>query len=283
MRLETARLPNKEFLLEALRGNFQGLQRALVFSAHPDDEIIGTGALIGRLRDQNPVFIEITDGAPRDLEDARAHGFKTRQEYAQARREELLTALRAAGLISPCLIEMGVPDKEACFHLAGTAKIIFSLIKEIRPEIILTMPYEGGHPDHDSTAFCVHAARKLLEGESFEPPPIVEFTSYYAGPDGEMRFDFLRGEESYGVENTLSPEEVALKKKMAACFRTQEKVLAPFPLNVERFREAPLYDFTRPPHEGKLYYENYNWGIMGAPWRELARKALEELHIKGAI
>jgi len=273
----------KRFLLERLRGDFDTPPGALIISAHPDDEIIGAGALTGRLREQAPVFIEVTDGAPRDLEDARAHGFRGRQGYARARREELLTALKAAGIISPSLVELGVPDKEASFHLAGTAKRIFSLIKEIRPEIILTMPYEGGHPDHDATAFAVHAARKLLEKEFIEAPPIIEYASYHAGPEGGMHFDFLKREECYSVERHLSPEEAAFKKRLAACFRTQEKALAPFPLDIERFREAPLYDFTRPPHEGTLYYENYNWGVKGAKWRELAKKALKELRLRGPI
>ena len=34
-----------------------------------------------------------------------------------------------------------------------------------------------------------------------------------------------------------------------------------FPIAIERFRPAPDYDFTQPPHEGRLFYENYDWGM----------------------
>jgi hypothetical protein len=61
-------------------------------------------------------------------------------------------------------------------------------------------------------------------------------------------------------------------------FRTQVKPLEPFMLaNCERFRIAPEYDFLHPPLAGRLFYENFDWGVDGAEWRELARQALCEL------
>jgi hypothetical protein len=44
-------------------------------------------------------------------------------------------------------------------------------------------------------------------------------------------------------------------------------------LESERFRFAPRYDFNAPPHQGKLYYENCDWGVTGETWRNLAEKA----------
>jgi hypothetical protein len=35
-------------------------------------------------------------------------------------------------------------------------------------------------------------------------------------------------------------------------------------------RPAPLYDFTKPPHAGKLWYESLGWSMTGRRWRELA-------------
>jgi hypothetical protein len=61
-------------------------------------------------------------------------------------------------------------------------------------------------------------------------------------------------------------------------FRTQERTLQPFTRpEVERFRVAPQYDFTRPPHEGRLWYENFNWGTDGATWRKMASQTLNEI------
>jgi len=46
---------------------------------------------------------------------------------------------------------------------------------------------------------------------------------------------------------------------------------------MERFRAAPVYDFTQAPHPGKLFYENFDWGMTGERWRDLAAEALNEL------
>src|SRR4051794_11208733 len=53
-----------------------------VIVAHPDDETISCGAQLGRL--QGVTLIVVSDGAPRNLIDAHAHGFSAAEEYALA-------------------------------------------------------------------------------------------------------------------------------------------------------------------------------------------------------
>jgi len=64
---------------------------------------------------------------------------------------------------------------------------------------------------------------------------------------------------------------------MLDCFVTQQNTLAPFETVVEKFRIAPLYDFSQPPHDGILYYDNFPWGVKSSEWRELAAEAAREL------
>ena len=59
----------------------------LIIVAHPDDESIGAGARLRKLGDA--WVVDVTDGAPRDVECARRHGYDTPEEYAAARRTEL--------------------------------------------------------------------------------------------------------------------------------------------------------------------------------------------------
>jgi LmbE family N-acetylglucosaminyl deacetylase len=149
-------------------------------------------------------------------------------------------------------------------------------------EIVMTLPYEGGHPDHDATAFAVHAACALLRQRRRRAPAILEMTSYHAGPGGRVMSEFL---PRPGVEVTtlaLGEVERALKRRLIDCFSTQKPVLAYFPVEVERFRPAPVYNFTHPPHEGPLHYEAYDWGMDGLRWRILAREALAALELCAA-
>ncbi|HSU84187.1 MAG TPA: PIG-L family deacetylase, partial [Thermoanaerobaculia bacterium] len=61
-------------------------------------------------------------------------------------------------------------------------------------------------------------------------------------------------------------------RRMIEAFATQAETLRPFlPPRGERFRPAPSYDFTRPPHEGRLQYEIWGFPIDGKRWREAAR------------
>lgn len=71
-----------------------------VIVAHPDDETVGAGAHLARTRESElgPTIIHVTDGAPRNMSDALAAGFTTREDYARARRRELLAALNLAGI-----------------------------------------------------------------------------------------------------------------------------------------------------------------------------------------
>ena len=61
---------------------------------------------------------------------------------------------------------------------------------------------------------------------------------------------------------------------------TQRQMLSQFTTEVERFRPAPAYDFTSPPHDGKLHYETFDSGMTGHEWRRNAREALRRFEVQ---
>ena len=213
---------------------------------------------------QRLVLVHVTDGAPRNLADAREAGFAGADDYARARRAELSAALRAGGVM-PALVELNAPDQGASARMRPIAVSLASLFFEHEIEIVLTHPYEGGHPDHDATAYAVHRAVNSCA----VPPQIIEFASYHAAGKGMATGRFLPNGEAETVLQ-LSETEQATKRRMLDCFVTQRATLAPFGVTHETFRPAHAYDFSKAPHDGTLHYERYDWGMTGAAWRALA-------------
>ena len=150
-------------------------------------------------------------------------------------------------------------------------------IADVRPDLVVTHPYEGGHPDHDATAFAVHAARRLV---GVAAPPIAEMTSYHMGHGGVETGAFQGGDEP-AVTIPLTPAEIDLRARMMAAFATQRGLADQFTFDAERFRLAPAYDFGRPPHAGQLWYEKFPWGATGEQFRARAVAAAAELTADG--
>jgi LmbE family N-acetylglucosaminyl deacetylase len=256
----------------------KSLPTTLVIVAHPDDEAIGAGGLLAGLPDA--VVAHVTDGAPRDARYAQSKGFQTREEYARARRREVVNALAHVGITPDRCRDFGYVDGEASMQLLELVFDVADLMDEVRPDIVLTHPYEGGHSDHDATAFAVHLACGILRRDNVPTPLVLELTSYHNYSGARRVFSFLPflGSEERTIQ--LTDTEKGLKQRMYQEFASQRQVLEHFPIALERFRPAPRYLFTNAPHEGQLDYERFCTIITGAQWRLNARKALDTLRTR---
>jgi LmbE family N-acetylglucosaminyl deacetylase len=236
----------------------------VVVAAHPDDETAGAGALLGRLRE--PRVVHLTDGASQPAGAGR-------EADVRIRRQEVLAALELAGIGADQTCTLHVAEREASLAMAYIALRLLDIFRKLRPAAVLTHPYEGGHPDHDAAAFTVQAACARLP----DAPDIFEFACYHAADGDTQAIETGRFLEGAGEPLVLSEADRERKQRMIACFHTQLQRLRRFPLGVEVFRPAPVYDFTEPPHSGKLYYEHFDWGMSGERWRFFAANALRTL------
>ena len=240
-----------------------------LLAAHPDDETIGASALLARSR-QACVFF-VTDGAPRDTQLWPETIQGSRQQYAAIRRQEAERALAHAGIPARQISWLGGVDQEAIFTVAQLLARLVHLVEQVRPESLVTHPYEGGHPDHDCTALLASLALSLIPMRL----PLLEMTSYHARDERLVTGEFLGSNPSEEWRLELSAEDQIRKRKMFAEYRSQHQVLESFEINRERFRLAPAYDFQKPPHEGKLWYECLGWDMTGERWRTLAAARAE--------
>lgn len=256
-------------------GDLTRTMRCSVIVAHPADEVVGAGCLISKLVDVT--VLHITDGAPRDMQDAIAAGFKERDDYAQARRQECLAALAIANVPEDRVIEFAITDHCAANCLADLTKKITTFLQQSAADIVVTHPYEGGHPDHDATAFATHAALRLMKENGFRPPVLFEMALHPSEDFKAKLPEFLPGSERETTTLLLDKRAEELKQRMFACLETQRESLEVSPVGPERFRQPLNYDFSVPPQNGKLHYENFAWALRSDEWQSLASQAWADL------
>jgi LmbE family N-acetylglucosaminyl deacetylase len=232
------------------------LGTTIILVAHPDDEVIGFGALMQRMRKAVVVFA--TDGAPRDEYFWKPYG--SREAYAEVRKDEARAAVAIAGAEAMFLadrVDGGIADQELFRRLPQATNAMRELVAQLRPDALLTLSYEGGHPDHDSACFIASVIGRSMG------IPVWEAPLYHREPDGTgavQKFHQLSGHE---VELKVEGEEMRRKLEMFHTYKSQKLTLDVFRPEVEKFRPVENYDFTRPPMPWKLNYEIWQWNMTG--------------------
>jgi len=244
--------------------------RVIVIAAHPDDETIGASLVLSRLPQTEIVYL--TDGAPRDCNLWSPDAKGSREDYAGLRRRETENALAHVGVGAQQITWLGGEDQETIFKPTELMTKLVEILQTSGPEILVTHPYEGGHPDHDTSALVVKMALASAPSNSL----LIEMTSYHAGGGGCVTGEFLNPDANE-IVCELTPDDCARKRRMMEAHSSQRAVLVGFGINRERFRPAPTYDFTKPPHMGRLWYEHMAWPMTGACWRSLARAAIRDM------
>jgi LmbE family N-acetylglucosaminyl deacetylase len=206
-----------------------------------------------------------------DMEDAVRLGFSTREEYAHARAAELDAALAVLGA-RPERLAYNLPDKQT---VERAGEIVERLVRDLQSvTAILTHPYEGGHPDHDTAALAARLAVDQIGRSTGKTPALVEFASYHAR-DGARRFGCFWPDPTCPEQiRLLDASDRERTERAIAAHQTQADVIGGWRPRVERWRAAPNYDFAAPPPPGMSLYDEFGWSMTSARWRWLAQKAL---------
>lgn len=258
--------------LRALEAGRPIAGRVLVVVAHPDDETVGLGARLAGF--ERLTLLHLTDGAPEAPDDWRRSGLPSRAAYAAERARELDRAL-ARLCITPRRVALGVRDQQAALRLAELARRLAPWVAEA--ELVVTHAYEGGHPDHDAAAFAVWAACRSLTQAGGRAPVRLEFAGYHLAHGARAAGRFWADAACPAATARIAPEALARKQAALRAHATQAQVLAWFDPAVERYRQAPDYDFAAAPPPGAALYDGFGWALTAARWRDLARGALREL------
>jgi len=234
------------------------MPRILIAVAHADDETLGC---FSHLAD-NILILHATDSTPKDPRYAIKNGYSDVETYREARRLEMLEALAVAGL-DPARhwhVLDHIADQETPRNVAA----IREKVRSLRPDVIYTHAYEGGHPDHDTLSFA-------LEPLTREGIEVWEFPLYHASPEGLLSVNRFLDHNSDAHPVHLSAARVEQKRRMLDCFRSQKRVIDYFAIETELFRPMRNYNFDAPPHAGPLYYEIRQHGWTWPAWRDAVK------------
>jgi N-acetylglucosamine malate deacetylase 1 len=223
--------------------------RVLLLIPHPDDELVGTAAMIDRhLGHGGKVFgLYLTSGVPAHagswLGGRIRYGRSVAQRWQEASEVAHQLGLSIAG-------RQMIPARNLKSHIHSSLRWIREQAHHLGVDRIWVPAYEGGHQDHDVANFLGARLRSDFE--------IWEFPEY----------NFLGGQvqsqsfiETNGSESVLILEESERRRKLNLLqrYESEQKNLRGVGVDHEALRPLANYDYSRRPHEGLLFYERFQW------------------------
>ena len=223
--------------------------RILLLVPHPDDEVVGSCAAIARARAAGATVsaLYLTNGVPTRNAlwawDRQRHNERVEQRWQEAEA--------AAELLGLQIIERrNLASRSLHRHMGDSLRAIRAAIQRCSAQAIWVPAYEGGHTDHDVTNFLASLLRDQLA--------VWEFAEYNnaGGRTSSQRFVASAGPEE---KIELTSEEVEVKQEALGLYASERGNLAHIRTEQECFRPLAAYDYSRPPHEGTLFYARFHW------------------------
>lgn len=191
-----------------------GLHDVVVVAPHPDDEVLGVGALMARLTTLSARvrLVAVTDG------EAAYPGSPTfsPRELAAVRVEESERACGLLGVDPP--LRLGLPDGAVAAHEQAAVERLAALLG---PGVTCLATWSGdGHPDHEAVGRAASSAC-LQTGATLLTYPVWMW--HWAIPD-----DPAVPWDDVAVLH-LTDQEHALRRAAVECFATQIRPLSSHP------------------------------------------------------
>jgi N-acetylglucosamine malate deacetylase 1 len=223
--------------------------RILLLAPHPDDELVGCCAAIGRARAQGSSIsvVFLTTGIPARQRlwpwDRSSHPARVERRRAEA--------LRVCAEIGADIAHFSdVAARNLKNELRAACELVARLCADRKAGALWVPAYEGGHPDHDAASFIASTLRRDL--------PVWEFSEYnfYGNRIHSNEFVSPAGQEIY---LKLTGEERRLKKALLEMYASERGNLNYLQTEREVFRPLAAYDYSQPPHPGTLFYRRFAW------------------------
>ena len=151
------------------------LRPTMVFAPHQDDECLGCGGTIARLRAAEVAtdIVFLTDGG-------HSHGHAMpRSEMAPRRRDEALAAAAVLGVAANRVQFLGYEDRRLADHSAEAIECCAAIMADRKPYRVF-VTYSGDRPDdHRAANRIVHAAAARAAAPGGGPIEILEYPVWF--------------------------------------------------------------------------------------------------------
>lgn len=224
-------------------------ERVLLLIPHPDDEIVGVATAIARLRRRGGRIFGayLTSGVPPTA----GSWLGGRRKYPRSVTRRWTEASRVAEALGLSVVgRQMIPSRTLKSHIESSVNWVRDQAVAVEADHVWVPAYEGGHQDHDVASF--------IGAQLAERFTVWEFAEYnFAG--GEVRSQSFIQESGDEWVLDLDDAERSRKRALLALYESEQKNLGYVGSEREVLRPLVGYDYARPPHEGRMFYQRFQW------------------------
>jgi LmbE family N-acetylglucosaminyl deacetylase len=217
----------------------------LVIAAHQDDEALGLGLTLAKHRNKGDrvTVVFTTNGAVGNRKESSAK----QQAVSATRFKEACDALAVIGIDPAHIACLGFPAEGLHRYIPEASADIAALLRAMVPHVIYVHAIEGGHLDHDVTAFVVQEVSAKLG-----VAPVFEWAEYNREARGGQPISDARfASDPYVADFECAPTlfdqtEFTSKQEMLARYPSQAVSIRYYPFRGEILRRArPIHLLPR--------------------------------------
>ncbi len=238
-------------------------KRILILIPHPDDEVVGCAAAIARARAQGArVFgVNLSHGCLAQ----KTMWWWQRGNYQRDVDLRLSEFTHVAEFLGIKMV--GANNERAAREIWPNLQMVYGEVmqamQQCAPDCIWVPAYEGGNPDHDALNALASTIKNV---------PVYEVAEYHFahGIPHSNAFLAVKGNE---IVVNCTEDEMKMKRAALALYASEQKNLGDIDVRYESFRPIAQYDYSKPPHEGTLWYERFQWVPFKHPRVDFTKSA----------
>ncbi len=222
------------------------MKNILFIAAHPDDELVGATFIIKKVLLKKNLIIFFPTNGVISKEQMWFWNKNKYEEKKKIRNEEMKKSLKLLGIKK--FFKQDIPTRKLKENIEKTFRKINLLVRDYKIDTIFCPAYEGGHQDHDVSNFICSKFQNSSK--------VYEYAEYNFSKGKINCNEFIKTTKDE-VTIKLSEKEKKEKIKLLKIYNSEKGNLGYLKLEKECYRKLYKYDYSKPPHLGKLFYRRF--------------------------